>query len=427
MEGLILLGLIMLNGLFAMSEIALVSARKALLVKKATEGNPAAHIALRLGEDPTGFLSTIQIGITSIGILSGIVGEAVFAKPLAEWLQLLTLSEDTAQIVATASVVLGITYVSIVLGELVPKRLGQLSPEAIACMVARPIQLLAILGRPFVVLLSASTQALLRLMGIKQGQQPCITEEEIQALLDEGSQSGVIEHQQHEMVRNVFRLDDRQLGSLMTPRADIKFINTRRSAEENLNLLIDSTHSRFPVCEGNLNQIQGFIHIKQALACLAQGKPLDYNQHLQTCVYVPENLTALEVLKEFRNHNTQILFVVDEYGELEGLITIQDILEAVTGTLAACHNDDTSPVQRADGSWLLDGGMPILELQDCLKLSRLPPAGTTRYHTLNGMLVLLLGQIPSTGHEVLWHNWRFEIVDMDGQRIDKVLATPIHP
>lgn len=425
MEGLILLGLIMLNGLFAMSEIALVSARKALLVKKATEGHPTARIALRLGEDPTGFLSTIQIGITSIGILSGIVGEAVFAQPLAEWLQRFALSEDSAQIVATASVVLGITYISIVIGELVPKRLGQLSPESIACIVARPIQILAMLGRPFVLLLSASTQAVLRLMGIKQGQQPCITEEEIQALLDEGSERGVIEHQQHEMMRNVFRLDDRQLGSIMTPRADIQFINTLRPAEENLNLLIQAPHSRFPVCEGHLNQLLGFVHIKQALACLAQGKPLDYNQYLQPCVYVPENLTALEVLNEFRTHNTQILFVVDEYGELEGLITVQDILEAVTGTLNACHQDESRPVQRADGSWLLDGGMSIPELQDCLKILQLPPSGTARYHTLNGMLVLLFGQLPSTGHEVIWHHWRFEILDMDGRRIDKVLASPI--
>ena len=271
MEILILIGLVVLNGLFAMSEIALVTARKARLMKLASEGDHAAGVALKLGEDPTRFLSTIQIGITSISILNGIVGEAVLAAPLSLWLQQLGMLQATANISATDIVVVVVTYISIVIGELVPKRIGQLSPEAIARLVARPMQALAIITRPFVVLLTMSTHGLLKLMGIKQNGQSSVTEEEIHAMLEEGSEAGVIEQHQHEMVRNVFRLDARPLGSLMAPRSDIVFLDTRLPFEENLQRLIASEHSRFPVCDGGLDKVLGVIHAKQVLASVARG------------------------------------------------------------------------------------------------------------------------------------------------------------
>ncbi|MEJ7137166.1 hemolysin family protein [Amphibiibacter pelophylacis] len=425
MEILILLGLVMLNGIFAMSEIALVTARKARLMKLAAEGDPAAAIALKLGEDPTQFLSTIQIGITSIGLLNGIVGEAVLAGPFSLWLQSIGVPVGVANIGATAVVVVGVTYVSIVVGELVPKRLGQITPEPVARLVARPIQILALVTRPFVILLSVSTHTLLRIMGVKQNTASSVTEEEIHAMLEEGSEAGVIEQQQHEMVRNVFRLDDRQLGSLMIPRSDVVIIDIELPPEENLRRLIESEHSRFPVCDGGLDTILGVIHAKQALACVAKGQTPDYSANLHPSIYVPETLTGMELLEQFRNNHMQMAFVIDEYGEVEGIVTLQDVLEALTGEFSPRNANDAWAVQRENGSWLLDGAIPIPEMKDCLELKQVPEEDKGRYHTLSGMMMLLLGKVPATGDHADWEGWRFEVVDMDDKRIDKVMATPL--
>ena len=425
MEFLILIGLIILNGLFAMSEIALVTARKARLMKLASEGDSSASVALELGEDPTKFLSTVQIGITSIGLLNGIVGEAVLAGPFSLWLQSFGTDEDLASIGATAVVVVVVTYVSIVVGELVPKRLGQITPELIARLVARPMQILAVITRPFVVLLTFSTHTILRLIGVNQNSPSGVTEEEIHAMLEEGSETGVIEQQQHEMVRNVFRLDDRQLGSLMIPRSDVVYIDIRLAPEENLRRLIESEHSRFPVCEGSLDKVLGVLHAKQALACVAKGQTPDYTVNLHPSIYVPETLTGMELLEQFRANNMQMAFVIDEYGEIEGIVTLQDVLEAVTGEFTPKNADDAWAVQREDGSWLLDGAIPIPEMKDRLELKGVPEEYKGRYHTLSGMLMLLLGKVPATCDYVDWEGWRFEVVDMDEKRIDKVIATPL--
>jgi putative hemolysin len=425
MEFLILLGLIVLNGLFAMSEIALVTARKARLMKYAAEGDSAAEVALKLGEDPTRFLSTIQIGITSIGVLSGIVGQSVLAEPFSLWMQSIGVDAESADVGATAAVVVVVTYVSIVIGELLPKRIGQINPEPIARLVARPMQFLATVARPFVVLLSVSTHALLRLLGIRQTGPAGVTEEEIHAMLEEGSETGVIEQHQHEMVRNVFRLDDRQLGSLMIPRADVVYLDIRRPPEENLSLLIDSEHSRFPVCDGGLDKVLGVMHAKQALAAVARGKTPDFAGHLQTCLYVPETLTGMELLEQFRGGAMQMALVVDEYGDIEGMVTLHDLLEAVTGEFTPRNAEDAWAVQREDGSWLLDGAIPIPEMKDRLELKTVPEEDKGRYHTLSGMVMLLLGRVPATGDRADWDGWEFEVVDMDGKRIDKVLATPL--
>ena len=425
MEILFLFALIVLNGLFAMSEIALVTAKRSRLAKLAEDGERAAVTALKLGQDSTRFLSTIQIGITSIGILNGIVGESALAAPLATTLQTLGMNSEPSHIIATAVVVLAITYTTIVIGELVPKRLGQLNPEGIACLVARPMLTLSAITRPFGRLLSASTNAVLRLMGNHPQAMPSVTEEEIHAMLEEGSEAGVIEQQEHEMVRNVFRLDDRQLGSLMVPRADIVFLDVSQPLEENIQRVTESEHSRFPVCNGGLQSLIGVVNAKQLLSKTLKGRLTEFTSQLQPCVYVPETLTGMELLDHFRTSGTQMVFVVDEYGEIQGLVTLQDMLEAVTGEFVPRNLEDSWAVQRHDGSWLLDGLIPVPELKDTLELKSIPEEDKGLYHTLSGLVMWLLGRMPRTGDVMTWENWSLEIVDLDGQRIDKVLASKI--
>ncbi|QBE66739.1 hemolysin family protein [Pseudoduganella lutea] len=420
MEPLILIGLIVLNGVFAMSEIALVTARRGKLMKLAAEGDHAAAAALKLAEDPTRFLSTVQIGITSIGILNGIVGEAVLARPLALWLMGLGMNVQPAEITATALVVVVVTYVSIVVGELVPKRLGQIAPEVVARLVARPMQSLAVVTRPFVMLLTGSTHAILRVMGVRQTAQASVTQEEIHAMLEEGSESGAIEQQQHDMVRNVFRLDDRKLGSLMIPRSDIVFLDVRLPVDENLSRLLDSEHSRFPVCDGGLANVLGVVTAKQALAVLAKGQVPDFAAISQPAVYVPETLTGMGLLEQFRASGMQMVFVIDEYGDIEGIVTVQDMLEALTGEFTPRNVEEAWAVEQPDGTWLLAGTIPVHELKDRLGLRSVPEEEKGHYHTISGMIMLLLGRLPAAGDVVEWEHWRFEITGMDDKRIDKV-------
>ncbi len=425
MEFLLLIALIVLNGLFAMSEIALVTARRSRLVRLAEDGESAAVVATKLHDEPTRFLSTVQIGITSIGILNGIVGEAVLAAPFAHWMHELGLDQDTSNIAATAMVVVVITYVSIVIGELVPKRIGQFNPEGIACQVARPMQFLSTLTRPFVKLLSLSTDAVLRLMGQREQPGQSVTEEEIHAMIEEGSEAGVIEDQEREMVRNVFRLDDRQIGSLMIPRSDILYLDVDRPIEENLEWIASSEHSRFPVCRGGLHEVLGIVNTKQLLTQKIRGNEADLAAHLQPAVFVPETLNGMELLGHFRASGTQMVLVIDEYGEVQGLVTLQDVLEAVTGEFKPRNQDDAWAVQREDGSWLLDGLIPIPELKDKLEWKSVPEEDKGRYHTLSGLVMWLLGRLPQTGDKTEWEGWELEIVDLDGKRVDKVLASKL--
>ena len=426
MEIALLLALILLNGLFAMSEIALVTARKARLQKMIDEDNDtAARAALALGEQPTRFMSTIQIGITSIGILNGIVGESALARPLSSWLQAQGVAPDSAGWMATTVAVVIITFVSIVLGELAPKRVGQMKPEAIARLVARPMNWLAIATTPFVRLLSWSTELTVRVFGVRHALGPSVTEEEIHAMLSEGSDAGVIEEQEHAMVRNVFRLDDRQIASLMVPRSDVVTLDVEESLEENMKRIEASVHSRFPVTRGGLHEVLGVIGARQLLARTLRGEQLDLLENLQPAVFVPETLTGMELLENFRSSGVQLAFVIDEYGEVQGIVTLQDVLEAITGEFKPQDVEDAWAVQRDDGSWLLDGLIPIPELKDRLLLHAVPEEEKGRYNTLSGMMMLLLGRVPQTGDRADWEDWSFEIVDIDGRRIDKVLATAL--
>ena len=427
MEVLVLFMLILLNGAFAMSEIALVTARKSRMQKLIDKGDSAAVAAVKLGEDPTRFLSTIQIGITSIGVLNGIVGEAALARPLSDWLQSLGVPGSYAGYGATGLVVVLITYFSIVVGELVPKRLAQAYPELFARIVARPIELLARATKPFVVLLSVSTRALLGLLRVKDdAAQPGVTEEEIHAVLAEGTSSGVIESHEHAMVRNVFRLDDRQIGSLMVPRADVVVLDTELSFEENLARVDGSDHARFPVVQGGLHNLLGVVNARQWLSQAVREEDRDLTrQALQPPLFVPETLTGMELLENFRSSGGQMAFVIDEYGEIKGIVTLRDLIEAITGEFRPRNPETSWAVQRDDGSWLLDGHIPVPELKDCLKLTAVPEEERGRYHTLSGMMMLLTGRLPKVADSVAWEGWRFEIVDMDGNTIDKVLAAQL--
>ncbi len=420
----ILIALILLNGVFAMSEIALVTARKSRLQRMAEEGDRSAAVAVHLGEDPTRFLSTVQIGITAIGILNGIVGEAALAGPLADLLYDLGLDRKSSAVGATAIVVVGITYFSIVVGELVPKRIAQFNAEGIARLMARPIAFLAKLSRPFVFLLSISTDGILRLMGKKELSSANLTEEDIHAMLVEGSQAGVIEKEEHEMVRNVFRLDDRQIASLMTPRSEIIRLDFEQPLEEGLETLVASDHSRFPVCRGGMHDVLGVITAKRLLRLQMKGEsPGRIAEYLLPAVYVPESLTGIKLLEQFRESGVQMVFVVDEYGEILGLITLQDLLVALAGEFKPRDPEDIWAVQREDGSWLLDGLIPIPELKDRLSLKNVPEEEKGRYHTLSGMIMWLMGTVPRTGDIAQWQDWRLEVVDLDGNRIDKVMAS----
>lgn len=422
MDIALLLGLILLNGLFAMSEIALVSAKQSRLRRMAEEGDKNAAAALRLGGEPTRFLSTIQIGITAIGLLNGIVGEAALAGPLAGLLFRFGVPARAAGIAATATVVVAITLISIVVGELVPKRIAQFNAEGIARLTARPIALLAQIARPFVFILSSATDGILHLIGKKDLKNANLTEEDIQAVLADGSQAGVIEQREHDIVRNVFRLDDRQIASLMTPRGEAVYIDVDEPLDGIFDRVIASNHSRFPVCRGGMHNVLGIISAKRLLKKIINGENAPIEEYLQPAVFVPESLTGIKLLEEFKQSGVRMIFVVDEYGEVLGLVTLQNMLEALAGEFKTHDPEDVWAVRRDDGSWLLDGLIPIPELKDKLGLHRVPDEEKGQYNTLGGMMLLLCGHIPATGEKTRWEDWELEVVDLDGNRVDKVLA-----
>ncbi len=424
MDVALLIFLIILNALFAMSEMALTASRKARLQVMVETGDAGAIAAMELHDDPTKFLSTVQIGITSIGVLNGIVGDAAFSAPFSLWLQhTFDFREGAATIAATAMVVVVITFLTIIFGELVPKRLGQMFPEVIARAVAQPMNWLSMAARPFVKLLSFCTEGTLRLMGIRGGPTRAVTEEEIAASLEEGLDAGVIEAQEHQMVRNVFRLDDRQVGSMMIPRAEIVWLDESAPADQVLTVIAADEHSRYPVCRGGLDDVVGVVSAQSLLQQVMRGPPLVVTERMQPAVFVPETLTGMELLDQFRASGSQLVFVVDEYGEVQGMITVRDVLEAITGEFTTPTDDDAWAVRRDDGSWLFDGLIPVPELKDRLDLKELPDEDRGRYNTLAGMVMLLLGRLPKTTDTVEWEGWRFEVVDLDGKRVDKVLAS----
>ncbi|HVE54883.1 MAG TPA: hemolysin family protein, partial [Ramlibacter sp.] len=378
-----------------------------------------------LMDEPTQFLSTVQVGITSIGLINGIIGEAAFSAGLAVALQEWKVPPRISQVAATAIVVLAITYVTIVFGELVPKRIGQLYPELVARWISRPMRWLSKAAGPFVRMLSVSTQAVLKLLAIDTTTPRGMTEEEIAHSLEEGVDAGVIEEHEHQMVRNVFHLDDRPLTSMMVPRSDVQWIDAQRSVREGLKQAGEGeAHSWYPVCRGSLDDVVGVVSVSKLISLGPQHEgPVE--PHALPAVFVPETLSGMELLEQFRTQAARFVFVVDEYGVVQGLVTPHDLLEAITGELQPGANTDAWATQREDGSWLLEGLMPVSELKARLEIRELPEEDKGRYNTVAGLLMAVSGQLPGPGERIDCGEWIFEVVDLDGRRIDKVLATPV--
>ena len=428
MDFLLIAFLTLLNGVFAMSEMALSASRKARLVAMSESGDKGAEAALGLLDNPTQFLSSVQVGITSIGMLNGIIGEAAFSGGLSIWLQSLGLPLRPSEFTATALVVAIITYITIVFGELVPKRIGQLYPETAARLVARPMMWVASVAKPFVRLLSLSTQGVLKLLRIDNSAGRAVTEEEITASLVEGVDAGLIEEHEHQMVQNVFLLDDRLLTSLMLPRSDIEWLDASDTVQE-ATLKVGATgHSWYPVCRGSLDDVVGVVKLATLLAMRDSKIDLVNDRigaHATPAVFVPETLTGMELLEQFRAKSTRMVFVVDEYGVVQGLVTPLDMLEAITGELQPGAQIDAWATQRDDGSWLIDGVMPVSELKSRLDIKELPEEDKGRYNTVAGLLQSVSGRLLETTDKVECAGWQFEVVDLDGKRIDKVLASAI--
>ena len=423
---ILVLGLILANGLFAMAEMALVSARKARLQQKADDGDKRAQVALDLAVKPSQLLSMVQIGITLIGILIGALSGAEIADALAHLLSLVPFLHSFANPLALVLVVIVITFFSLVLGELVPKRLALNTPEKIAIAFAIPMRMVARIAKPFVHILSGTTEAVVRLLGIKLSTEPSVTEEEFHVLLELGTEAGVFEEAEQEMVESVLTLGDRRVNSLMKPRHEIVWLDPDDLPAEITQKIMASGYSRFPVAHESLDSILGEVRAKDLLIRALNGLPFDLKASLCRPLYVPEVMPVLAVLEQFRQEETQMALVIDEYGSLTGLVTLNDILEMIVGELPSTETgDEPDAVQREDGSWLLDGMVPIEELKELLHLEELPGEDQGLFNTLAGFITTFLGRMPAVADHFIWGGQRFEVVDMDGNRIDRVLIAQI--
>jgi putative hemolysin len=422
-EILILFLLAIANGIFVMSEMAIVSVRKVRLQQMANQGNAGARLALELANAPNQFLAIVQVGITLIIIVSGAFGESAIARQLAPLLELIPWLEPYNELLASALAILGVTYLTLVIGELVPKRLALNNPERIASAVAMPMQMFATIASPVVHLLSASTDLVVRLLGIRPSREPAVTEEEIKILIEQGTEAGTFEEAEQDMVERVFRLGDRRVSALMTPRPEIVWLDLDDSAETNRQVIIESAHSRFLVGQGELDNVLGVIHVNDLLANCLSNKPLDLTTALQRPLYVPESTPGLKILELFKQTGTQIAIVVDEYGVIQGLVTLNDMLEEIVGDMPSIDQvDEPQAVRREDGSWLVDGMLPVEEFFELFEIEELLREQRGNYHTVGGFVVTQLGRIPTATDSFEWRGMRFEVMDMDGNRVDKVLV-----
>lgn len=423
---LIVLLLIFLNGLFVMSEMAIVSVRKVRLQQQANQGSTNARVALDLANAPNQFLPTVQIGITLLAILSGAFGETTVSKRLEPVLQLIPSLAPYAQAIASVIAVLIITYLTLIIGELVPKRLALNNPEPIAASVAIPMRMLSTIGAPAVYLLSYSTDLILRILGIVPSTEPQVTEEEIKVLIEQGTEAGTFEEAEQEMVERVFRLGDRRVSALMTPRPDLVWLDLDDSVEENRQKMLGSGHSRFPVCQGGLDNVLGLVHVTDMLSRNLTGQQFDLSASLRRPLFVPESTRGLKVLELFKQSSNQIALVVDEYGVIQGLVTVNDILVELVGDLPSVEDEDEpQAVQREDGSWLLDGMLPVEDFFEIFGIEDSASEHKGSYHTMGGFVITNLGKIPTAAEHFEWNSLRVEVVDMDGNRVDKVLVMPI--
>lgn len=419
---LIIFLLILINGLFSMSEIAVISSRKTRLKSLAEEGDKRAGQALDLANSPSLFLSTVQIGITFVSVMTGVFGGVTVAHRLAAHLSASGFFGPYSETVALVIVVLGMTYVSLIIGELVPKRLALNYPERIALLAAAPMRWLSIVTSPVIGLLSTSTDMMLRILRVRPSGEPPFTEEEIKVMIGQATTAGVFEEAEQELVERVFRLGDRSVGVLMTPRQKIVWLDSNKPIEKLKREIAKSTYSRFPVCHGTLGNVLGILHVRDLLVRSITGQAEDLKSCLQKPLFVVESMHALNVMELFRESGTQIALVIDEYGTIEGLVTLNDVLEAIIGDIPSDDESrESKVVRREDGSWLMDGMLPVDEVKMYLDIKKLPGERTGNFRTLGGFIMNYLKRIPAAGDYFACCGWRFEVVDMDRRRVDKVL------
>ncbi len=425
-ELLIVAALIVVNGVFAMAEMALVAARKLRLQRLAATGNAGAQAALELANAPDRFLPTVQVGVTLIGVLAGAFGGATIAETLAARLAGVAWLAEYREAVAVAIVVAAITFATIVLGELVPKRLALGKPERFAVVLARPMRLLSRLAAPAVRLLSASTRSVLWLLRVREPQESAVTEEEIRLMIAHGAAAGILHEAEHKMVENIFRLGDRRVSQLMTPRSAVVWLDIENPASVHLETMLSSGHSHFPVCQRHVDNVLGVVSLKDVLPRLAAGQGVALPEQLHQPLFVGETTPAVRLPELLRRFGTHIAIVIDEYGGVQGLVTLDDLLTAVVGSLPEIDETPEEPeaVQREDGSWLVDGVITPDRLREHVPIGTLPGEAGGDFETLAGFLLTELQRVPRPGDYVTVRGLRLEVVDMDGHRIDKVLITP---
>ena len=423
---LVLALLIVVNGVFVMAEMAVVSSRKPRLQQLANSGSRNAQAALELATHPDRFLATVQIGITLIAILTGALAERTLTERLAIQFQQTPRLAEYSETIAFSIVVVAITYASLVIGELVPKRLALYNPERIASAMARFMGFLSRVGAPAVSLISGSTRVVMTALGIRPTEEPPVTEEEIKVMMEQGAEAGVFEEAEHDIVKSIFKLGDRAVSALMKPRRDVVWLDLEDSPIENQKKLASSLYSRFPVAQGSLDNVLGIVQTKDLLTRCLAGSPMDFRESLRPPLFVPDGLPALRLLEMFKKSRTHMALVVDEYGGVEGLVTLNDILEDLVGDVASVDMPGEQQVyQRPDGSWLIDGKLLIDDLKEVLKIPKLPDEESGSYQTLGGLVMLQVGRVPVTGDTFEVAGYRFEVVDMDGKRVDKVLVSKL--
>lgn len=427
LELCLILLLIFLNGLFAMSEIAIISSRNVRLRQLGERGDRGATRALEMAEQPTRFLSTVQVGMTSIGILSGALGENAIAKPLLPLLQSIPVLEPHAEKLALVITVVLITYLSLIVGELVPKRLALNFPERIAVWMARPMHGLSVLALPLVKALSFSTELVLWVFRVKPNKsEPSITEEEIKLLLTQSTQEGILEEAEYRFIANILKLDERKISSIMTLPHDIIWLDLRKSFEDNRQHILNNGFEVLPLCDGGLENVVGFIKTKDILNNVLLGGQPELDGLKVKALFVPDFLTLLDLLEAFKRAHLHTALVVDEYGDIHGLVTLDDVFEAIVGAwVIGGREEQPEIIQREDGSWLVDGMLDIYQFKEQFGLDDLPEERGGHFHTVGGFVMLHLGRIPKVSEHFELGGLRIEIVDMDGNRVDKVLVSTI--
>ncbi|TAH64728.1 MAG: HlyC/CorC family transporter [Methanosarcina mazei] len=425
-EVIIILVLIALNGIFAMSEFALVSAKKIRLRQKAEKGDAGAETALKLSNEPTAFLSTVQIGITLVGIFAGAFGGATIAGELDTYLRDFPALARYSATLSITLVVLIITYLTLILGELVPKQLALNNAETIASRVAKPMFFLSLMARPLVLVLSYSTDAVLRLLRVRKIIGPPVTEEEIKIMIEEGTEAGVFERAEMSMIEGVFDIGDRRVESLMTHRSDIIAFDLDDPVDENLKKMIASGRSNFPVYERDLDDVIGIVSVKDVLARLIESGKVDIRASVTKPLFAPEAITILKLLESFKETGMHIALITDEYGSVQGIITLHDILEAIVGDVRSLGESEEEQITVLEnGSWLIDGDTPVNKLKYVLSVDSFPGEEQGYYLTIAGLIMYILQRIPKTGDHMEFNGLRYEVVDMDGIRIDKVMVTKV--